>query len=103
MCLSIVMILFNYSFRISFHFNCIVPPYFEHKSENTSRFQQKSIVLNHTLTLLCPAIGLPEPKLVWFYNGNEIQLNKKYSFIRQNGKKFIINRVKVKYVLFFKS
>ncbi|CAF3915835.1 unnamed protein product [Rotaria sp. Silwood2] len=77
-------------FNISVH----IPPYFEHKSENISRLQQKSIILNHTLTLLCPAIGLPEPKLLWFYNGNEIQPNKKHYFIKQHGKKFIINKIK---------
>ncbi|CAF0772843.1 unnamed protein product [Rotaria sordida] len=77
-------------FNISVH----VPPYFEYKSENLTRLQQKSIILNHTLTLLCPAIGLPEPKLRWFYNGNEIQSNKKHYFIKQNGKKFIINKIK---------
>ena len=77
-----------------------MPPYFEHKTENISRLQQKSIILNHTLALLCPAIGLPEPKLVWFYNGNEIQLTKKHYFIRQNGKKLIINRIKVEYTPF---
>ncbi|CAF1147431.1 unnamed protein product [Rotaria sordida] len=77
-------------FNISVH----VPPYFEYKSENLTRLQQKSIILNHTLTLLCPAIGLPEPKLRWFYNGNEIQSNKKHYFIKQNGKKFVINKIK---------
>ncbi|CAF2244305.1 unnamed protein product [Rotaria magnacalcarata] len=77
-------------FNVSVH----MPPYFEHKTENISRLQQKSIILNHTLALLCPAIGLPEPQLVWFYNGNEIQLTKKHYFIRQNGKKLIINRIK---------
>ncbi|CAF0756370.1 unnamed protein product [Rotaria sp. Silwood1] len=77
-------------FTISVH----IPPYFEYKSENISRLQQKSIILNHTLILLCPAIGLPEPKLLWFYNGNEIQPKKKHHFIKQNGKKFIINKIK---------
>ncbi|CAF5167667.1 unnamed protein product, partial [Rotaria magnacalcarata] len=77
-------------FNVSVH----MPPYFEHKTENISRLQQKSIILNHTLALLCPGIGLPEPQLVWFYNGNEIQLTKKHYFIRQNGKKLIINRIK---------
>lgn len=72
-----------------------MPPYFEHKSENVSRLQQKSIILNHTLTLLCPAIGLPDPKLIWFYNGNEIHSTKKHNIIRQNGKKLVINRIRV--------
>ncbi len=72
-----------------------MPPYFEHKSENISRFQQKSIIINHTLTLLCPAIGVPEPQLVWFYNGNEIQSPDKQHFIRHHGKKLTINRIKV--------
>ncbi len=71
-------------------------PYFEHPSENISRFQQKSIIVNHTLTLLCPAIGLPKPKLVWYYNGHEINTNKKHIFIKQNGKKLIINKIQVK-------
>ncbi len=70
-------------------------PYFEHPSENLSRLQQKSIIVNHTLTLLCPAIGLPKPKLVWYYNGQEIQFDKKHILIKQNGKKFLINKIKV--------
>jgi hypothetical protein len=47
------------------------------------------------LTLLCPAIGLPKPDILWFYNGQEIQLNKKHIIIKQNGKKLIINKIKV--------
>jgi len=73
-----------------------VSPYFEHSFENISRLQQKSVIINHTLTLLCPAIGLPKPKLVWFYNGQEIHANKKHISIKQNGKKLIINKIKVK-------
>ncbi len=71
-------------------------PYFEHESENTSRLQKKSVIVNHTLTLLCPAIGLPKPKLLWFYNGHEIKAKKKHISIKQNGKKLIINKIKVK-------
>ncbi len=73
----------------------IVLPYFEHSSANVSRFQQKSVILNHTITLLCPAIGLPKPKLSWFYNGQEIASNRQHIFTKHNGKKLIINRIKV--------
>ena len=52
--------------------------------------------MNHTLTLLCPAIGLPKPRLLWFYNGHEIKSKKKHISIKQNGKKLIINKIKVK-------
>ena len=70
-------------------------PYFEHPSENISRLQQKSIIVNHTLTILCPAIGVPKPKLVWYYNSQEIHPDKKHLVIKQNGKKLIIHRIQV--------
>ncbi len=79
-----------------FIWNKIVLPYFEHSSANISRFQQKSVIWNHTITLLCPAIGLPKPKLVWFYNGQEIQSNRQHILIKHNGKKLIITKIKVK-------
>ncbi|CAF4435795.1 unnamed protein product, partial [Adineta steineri] len=59
-----------------FNISVYMSPYFEHQTENISRLQIKSVILNHTLILLCPAIGLPKPKLLWFYNGNEIQFKK---------------------------
>jgi hypothetical protein len=64
--------------------------------ENFTRHQQKSIIVNHTLSLLCPAIGLPKPNILWFYNGHDIHLDKKHIFTKQNGKKLIINKIKVK-------
>lgn len=71
-------------------------PYFDHPSENISRLQQKSVIVHHSLALLCPAIGLPKPKLNWFYNGREIHLDRrKHLQIKQNGKKLLITKIQV--------
>ena len=75
----------------------LVSPYFDHQStQNLSRFQQKSVVVNHTVTLVCPAIGAPKPKLNWFFNGEEIHPDKKHVVMKMNGKKLLISRIRVR-------
>ncbi|CAF0852080.1 unnamed protein product [Adineta ricciae] len=69
-------------------------PYFENQSENHTRLQKKSAIINHTLVLICPAIGLPKPKIQWFYNGRDISSNRKHIYMKHNGKKLIITRIK---------
>lgn len=73
----------------------LVLPYFEHQTGNVSRLQQRSVIFNHSLTLLCPAIGSPKPNLVWYFNGKEIQPEKKHLIIKQHGKKLVIHRIRV--------
>ncbi|UJR25150.1 hypothetical protein I4U23_006509 [Adineta vaga] len=77
-----------------FNVSVYLSPYFEHQSENQNRLQKKSAIVNHTLVLLCPAIGIPKPKIQWYYNGHDIPSNKRHIHIKQNGKKFIINKIK---------
>ena len=73
----------------------LVLPYFQHQSANLNRTQQKFITVNQTLTLLCPAVGRPKPKLVWYFNGDELQTRRKQLVLKQNGKKLILYRIQV--------
>lgn len=66
------------------------------KIERSEDVSKPQVTANRTITLLCPAVGVPLPQVTWYFNEVPITRNTSTMHIMDNGWKLQLNKVTVK-------
>lgn len=57
---------------------------------------EPKVIENRTITILCPAEGVPAPNITWYRNGQKLNLDVNPNFdITDYGRKLTINNAQV--------
>ncbi|CAF0824612.1 unnamed protein product, partial [Didymodactylos carnosus] len=64
-------------------------------STSGDRLQKKSVILNHSLFLNCPAVGVPTPEIVWYKAGEQLSPSE-VLVITNEGKTLKITNIELK-------
>ena len=68
-----------------------VPP----KIDGSSEVSKPEVVVNNTITLHCPASGIPIPKITWYKDDTQIRRNTSHLHLVDNGWKLRVRHARV--------
>jgi len=65
--------------------------------ENSDVVSEPKVMINKSITLSCPATGIPIPEVMWFKEETPITRNSSKVFILDNGWRLLIDGAEVKH------